>query len=76
MLADGTYDAFIVDARVDDTTSAERITHLELTIVTGEHKGEVVSVSARNLRVGELDLIGMPATITVVGGRPDVRVER
>ncbi|MCX7619719.1 MAG: hypothetical protein N2037_02605 [Acidimicrobiales bacterium] len=72
MLADGRYDAFIVDATIDN----DRVTHLELTIVAGAHKGEVVSLSAQNLAGEEFDLIGMPATITVVNGTPHVQIDR
>lgn len=75
MLADGTYDAFIVDATIEQASTG-RVTHLELTIVAGDHKGEVVSLSARNLQGGEFDLIGMPATITVIDGTPHVQIDR
>lgn len=75
MLADGTYDAFIVDATIEHTGTG-RVTHLELTIVAGDHKGEVVSLSARNLKGGEFDLIGIPATITVTDGTPHVQIDR
>ena len=70
VLADGRYDALVVDAtRTGDTV------HVELTIVAGEHKGEVVTVAAVGLRRDELDLLGVPATITVAGGRPELRLE-
>lgn len=74
MLDDGTYDAFVVDARVEGA-GTERLVHLELTIIAGERKGEVVDITARGLRGDELDLLGMPATITVAGGEPRVRID-
>jgi hypothetical protein len=71
-LADGTYDALVVDAddRGDGTMG------LELTIVAGTAKGEVVTLVARGLRGDPLDLLGVPATITVRDGSPAVRFER
>lgn len=71
-LADGTHDAFVIDAEVLDNGT----THLELTIVAGAHKGEVIEVSATGLAMSELDLLGMPATVTVTDGNPHVRIDR
>jgi hypothetical protein len=70
VLPDGRYDAFIVDVNVEDDVAT-----LELTILAGEHKGAVVSVSARGLGRGETDLIGMPATLVVEDGVPRVTVD-
>jgi hypothetical protein len=70
-LADGSYDALVVDAedRGDGTIG------IELTIVTGEAKGEVVALVTRNLTGDPLDLLGVPATVTVRDGSPAVRFE-
>jgi hypothetical protein len=70
MLEDGTYDAFVVDAVADGEAL-----RMDLTIVAGPHKGEMVTVSAVGLGVEELDALGMPATITVAGGEPKVRLD-
>jgi hypothetical protein len=70
-LADGSYDALVVDAVQHDDGSVS----VELTIVAGDAKGEVVSLRARDLAGDPLDLLGVPATITVAGGRPSVRFE-
>lgn len=43
---------------------------VELTITTGSHKGEVVSVSAVGLDADPLSLTGMPCTLVVEGGEP------
>ena len=68
ILADGTYDVFILDAEtVDDTTL-----RLDLTITAGPSKGEVVSIRASNTARDPLDLMGTPATLTVTGGVPNV----
>ena len=74
MLPDDTYDVFIVDARAstdDDVNAME----LELTITSGEHKGEVVSVRATNLERDEIELIGLPAQLRVVNGTPSVEFD-
>jgi hypothetical protein len=70
-LADGTYDALVVDTREnDDGTIA-----VDLTIIAGPAKGDVVTLRATGLDGDPLDLLGVPATITVAGGEPSVRLE-
>ena len=69
MLVDGSYDAFIVWAETRDDAQIA----LELTITTGEHKGEVVSVLASNLATRDpIDLVGLPCTLVVVDGAPRI----
>jgi hypothetical protein len=70
MLEDGTYDAFVIDATADGGSL-----HMDLTILAGSHKGEVVSVTAVGLGLDELEALGMPATVTVTAGRPSVRID-
>lgn len=66
MLDDGTYEAIVFDADDDD----DAVT-VELTIIAGDHKGEVISV--RGAFDGDaLDLLGVPATVTVADGQPSV----
>jgi hypothetical protein len=64
-LNDGRYDAFIVwaDARDDD-----RIAY-ELTLTTGVHKGEVITVIARST-ADPIALIGLPCMLVVEDGQP------
>ena len=69
MLPDDTYDAFIIDATNDD---ARNIARLELTITSGEHKGEVVTLRASNLDRDAFELIGLPARLHVRDGVPSV----
>ena len=71
LLPDGRYDAFVVDA----SDRGDGAMHLELTVVAGEHKGEVVEITATGLGASEIDLLGMPATITVSDGDPHVRID-
>jgi hypothetical protein len=72
MLPDGTYDVFVVDAQA--TGPGDRL-RLELTILAGEQKGEVVSVRAEGLGLDELDALGLPGTLTVAGGEPGLALE-
>ncbi|MEO7556937.1 MAG: hypothetical protein ABIV94_10100 [Acidimicrobiales bacterium] len=70
MLADGIYEVFVIDATVVDD-----VTTLELTILAGAQKGDVVAVQATGLRRAELDLLGLPATLTIENGVPSVAIE-
>ena len=70
-LPDGTYDALVIDATEHDDGSVS----VDLTIVAGDAKGDVVTLRATGLTGDPLDLLGVPATITVAGGAPSVRFE-
>jgi hypothetical protein len=96
VLADGTYDAIVVDASavapaagdVDDAAPGTGdagpadparpagAVSIELTIVAGPAKGEIVTILGRNLGGDPLDLLGVPATLTVTDGAPALRLER
>ena len=71
MLPDGRYDVFVVDAVAD----GPHIVRLDVTVLAGEHKGEVVAVRAEGLGVAELDALGMPGTLTVADGEPTFVLE-
>ncbi len=71
-LADGTYDAFVVDAE----DGADGGTTLEVTIIAGEHKGMVLSLSSTASFGDPIDLLGMPATLVVTDGSPTVTIDR
>ena len=71
MLPDGTYDVFVVDATADGPGALR----LDVTILAGDQKGEVVSMRAEGLAVGELDALGLPGTLTVAGGEPSLVLE-
>lgn len=72
MLADGTYDALVFDAEASGDGKGVSV---DLTILAGEHKGDVVSLHATDWSSDPMDLLGVPATITVTGGEPSVRFE-
>lgn len=65
MLPDGTYDALIVDAADG---------RLEVTITTGDHKGEVVMLRGSFPGRDDIDLLAEPATLTVTDGVPRLRL--
>ena len=71
-LPDGTYDAFILDTRTDDDGA---VIGVDLTIVSGAHKGEVLELAVSGLAHDDLDLLGMPATLTVADGVPRMQVD-
>jgi len=70
VLDDGVYDVFVVDAEGDGD-----LLSLDLTVLDGPHKGEVVSMRAQGLGVSELDALGCPGTLTVRGGEPSVVID-
>jgi hypothetical protein len=75
LLPDGTYHAFIVDAEegiADDGT--DRL-HLSVTILNGEHKGEVLDLTAEGMGRTSIDVLGMPATLVVDRGTPRLTVD-
>lgn len=73
MLDDGTYDAFIVDAREDEEIF--RAMYIELTITSGARKGEVLNVRATNVHRDAIALIGLPATLRVRNGEPHLTID-
>ncbi|CAN5188691.1 hypothetical protein BH18ACT4_BH18ACT4_14830 [soil metagenome] len=67
VLHDGRYDAFVVDV----SRSGDEVA-LELTIVAGTHKGEMVTVPAARvagLRREPIELLGLALTLVVEDGR-------
>ncbi|MBK9179116.1 MAG: hypothetical protein IPM45_05985 [Acidimicrobiales bacterium] len=75
MIEDGIYEALVVEAE-EQTDEHGRTMALELTILSGPRRGDVVRVVTTDQELDELELLAMPATLTVVDGRPSVRLER
>ena len=72
MLEDGTYDVVVVDA--DEGAEAGSVS-LDLAVLAGPHKGELVTLTAAGLGRDPLDLLAVPATLVVTDGRPLVTLE-
>jgi hypothetical protein len=75
MLDDGTYDAVVVDA---DAGATPGLTRVELAIASGGHKGTLVTIATDDPVIVDrepLDLLALPATITVADGRPSLVIE-
>jgi hypothetical protein len=70
---DGRYDAIVVDADAGPGGDDEVV--LELAIAAGEHKGEIVTITATGLGRDPLDLLAVPATLTVTDGAPSINLE-
>ena len=76
LLADGTYDVIVVDAdEVASGPGEPPAVSLDLTILAGEAKGEIVSVRAVGLPGDPILLLGVPGTLTVTDGVPSVQLE-
>ena len=73
MLPDGDYDVLVVDVdpNEDDTHSAR----LDLVIVSGVRKGEVVSLRASGLVRDATGSLGLPATLRIIAGVPRLELE-
>ena len=72
-LPDGSYEAMVVDvAPVPEGRGAR----LELAILDGEHRGEVVHVRSPGLDPDDVTILGTGARVSVVAGVPGVRFER
>jgi hypothetical protein len=71
VLEDGVYDGIVVDAALDGDG-----VRLELTVLAGPHKGEVLVVRAAGLAGDPLDRLGMPVTLTVADGAPRVAFDQ
>jgi hypothetical protein len=70
-LPDGSYDAIVVDAEdLDDDQIG-----IELTVLAGPEKGRVVEMRGPRGGHDAIDLLGVPATITVTDGTPHLRLE-
>ena len=72
VLEDGTYDVVVVDADDGDAAGSVR---LDLAVLAGPHKGELVTVTAAGLGRDPIDVLAAPGTLVVAGGEPSVALE-
>lgn len=77
MLEDGTYDVIVVDAEEADaeTAGSALAARVDVAVLAGAHKGEVLTLTARGLGRDPMDLLAVPGTLVVAGGVPDLRLE-
>ena len=72
-LPDGTYDVIVVDA--DELAGQPGTLRVEVALIAGEHKGEVVALAATGLVRDALDLLAAPGVVTVVDGVPSLALD-
>jgi hypothetical protein len=73
-LPDGEYPVFVVDVEEADRDDGT-VSKVSVTILTGDHKGDVVELAATGLQGSFIDLIGMPGTVVVAEGRPSLAID-
>ena len=71
-MPDGRYDVFIVDAETIDETTMR----VEIALVSGEDKGDVIAMRGPHLARDPIELLGLPATLIVRDGVPRLEVDR
>ncbi len=69
-LPDGSYEAIVVEV----SPVPEGGARLELALLSGAHKGDVVHVRSPGLDPDDLSVLGAAARVTVVAGIPGVRL--
>lgn len=72
MIDDGRYDVIVVDAEDEPDSDSLR---LDVAIAGGPHRGEVLSLTARDLGRDPIDLLAVPGTLTVEDGVPTIVLE-
>ena len=77
MLDDGTYDVLVVDAEPADPSdpAGAAAIRVEVTVLSGPHKGELFAITATGLDRDPLDLLAVPGTVGVVDGQPRLTLE-
>ncbi len=71
-LADGRYDVIVVDVETID----ESTIRIDLAMVQGDRRGEVIAIRGPSSQRDPLDLLGLPGVIVVDGGNPRLVIER
>ena len=71
-LPDGRYDVIVVDAETFDETTIR----IELAMVDGDARGDVISIRGPRRASDPITLLGLPGVLVVENGVPSFRVER
>lgn len=72
MLGDGSYDVIVVDA---DAGSEPGSVAIDVAVAAGDHRGELVSITASGLDRDPIDLLAVPATLVITDGTPVLNLE-
>jgi hypothetical protein len=70
-LEDGTYDVIVVDAQ----EQRDGVITLDCAVSSGAHRGDVVRVSASQMRRTWFELLAAPGTLTVTDGEPHLTLD-
>ena len=73
MLEDGTYEVIVVDAT--NSPDDSDLIQIEIAILAGPHKGEIVGISAAGLGRCDFEILGTPGTLTVADEVPSLMLE-
>ena len=73
-LPDGEYPVFVVDVEESDRPDGT-VSKVSVTILTGDHKGDVVDLAAAGLEGSFIELIGMPGTLRVEDATPSLSLD-
>ncbi len=78
-LADGSYDVFVIDAEQGAQDPGK--VFVEVTLIDGEHKGEVLSVGCPTAELladdgDPIELLGETGMLTVADGAPRFQLDR
>jgi predicted RNA-binding protein with TRAM domain len=71
-LDDGVYDVLIVDAQ---EVGDGGVVKVELVVITGAHKGEVVPLRVTHFDGDLTTMLGLPGVLTVTNGTPSFALE-
>ena len=71
-LPDGRYDVFVIDAETID----EMTMRVEIALVSGGDRGNIIAVRGPHLADDPVSLLGLPGTLDVRDGVPRLTIER
>jgi hypothetical protein len=75
-LPDGRYEVIVLDVADDLTADGPAGSRqVEVTILEGDHKGEVVALVAQGLAGDPMDLLAAPGVLTVTEGVPRLSLD-
>lgn len=70
-LEDGVYDVFVIDALHHEG----RVTSVTVTITAGVQRGAIVDIGVTGWEISDIEVMGLPGTLTVDRGAPHLQLE-